>query len=463
MSKPSMITACLSLLLGGVALAGHPAAPSPSASPPATPLPPIGPTTPDRDPAALAALRAEGPAALTRLLASYDAAPPGAARDALAATVDAVAGQRYATVSRLYWYTDLAAARAAAHASGRPILALRLLGRLDQDRSCANSRFFRTMLYSDTATSRLLRERFVLYWSSERPVPQVTIDFGDGRKLERTTTGNSAHFVLDADGHVLDVLPGLYAPAAFRHELAGSLALAQRVRGLAAAARAQAIASYHYDLVAAAAQFRQTLPGLPYMPGERRLLTQRDVSAALAEAQRATMSKAYVEVPDLRFFASEAAPGEAGAQQAYWASAGQALYHLGDLTPMPAAAQRPWGARPPAAAATPAPHVLDATSRQLVLAVHALPAGTPSITEAAPEAFLARLEQHVDADSALDQLELRPQISRFLVDHHGEIELDALDAWIYATVFHTPPDDAWLGLLPRTDYTGLPGDGVVLP
>jgi hypothetical protein len=37
------------------------------------------------------------------------------------------------------------------------------------------------------------------------------------------------------------------------------------------------------------------------------------------------------------------------------------------------------------------------------------------------------------------------------------------DTWIYDNVFHTPAADPWLGLLPRTSFTGLPGDGVVLP
>src|SRR5262249_39687742 len=50
---------------------------------------------------------------------------------------------------------------------------------------------------------------------SVRPVPRVTIDFGDGRTLKRTITGNSAHYVLASDGTVLDALPGLYGPQQF--------------------------------------------------------------------------------------------------------------------------------------------------------------------------------------------------------------------------------------------------------
>src|SRR5690348_758379 len=122
----------------------------------------------------LAALRARGPAGLAELLARYDRASP-AERDALADDVDAVAAQRYATVSRLYWFTELDRAEAEAHRTHRPILALRMLGDLRKDLSCANSRLFRVTLYANTEVSAFLRSHFVLYWSSERAVPTVTI------------------------------------------------------------------------------------------------------------------------------------------------------------------------------------------------------------------------------------------------------------------------------------------------
>ncbi|MEO3705966.1 hypothetical protein [Trichormus azollae] len=41
--------------------------------------------------------------------------------------------------SNLYWYTDLEQAEAAPKTSGKPILSLPLLGRLDTDLSCGNS------------------------------------------------------------------------------------------------------------------------------------------------------------------------------------------------------------------------------------------------------------------------------------------------------------------------------------
>src|SRR5689334_14281127 len=112
--------------------------------------------------------------------------------------LDTVCAQKDAHTALLYWFTDLDAAIAEAQRTKRPILSLRLLGRLDEELSCANSRFFRKLLYPHPAINRVLRDRFVLHWHSVRPVPRVTIDFGDGRRLVRTLTGNSVHLVLDS-------------------------------------------------------------------------------------------------------------------------------------------------------------------------------------------------------------------------------------------------------------------------
>jgi len=135
--------------------------------------------------------------------------------------LDRVCAQRDAHTSLLYWHTDVDAAIADARRAQRPILSLSLLGRLDEELSCANSRFFRKLLYPHAPINRVLRERFVLHWQSVRPVPRVTIDFGDGRKLERTLTGNSVHLVLDSTGRPIDALPGLFAREVFVELLAG--------------------------------------------------------------------------------------------------------------------------------------------------------------------------------------------------------------------------------------------------
>jgi hypothetical protein len=135
--------------------------------------------------------------------------------------LDRLCAQIHAHTTLLYWFTDLDAALAESRRTRRPVLSLRLLGRLDEELSCANSRFFRKLLYPDARINRLLRERFVLHWQSLRPVPRVTIDFGDGRRVQRTLTGNSLHLVLDGNGRPLDALPGLLSPDVFFRLLAG--------------------------------------------------------------------------------------------------------------------------------------------------------------------------------------------------------------------------------------------------
>ena len=376
---------------------------------------------------------------LESLFERYDREPDSPARDALAALIDAVAHQKYATVSRLYWHTDLEFARAAAREKGRPILHLRMLGNLDEDLSCANSRLFRATLYANQDISRLLRERFILYWSSERPVPKVTIDYGNGRRLERTTTGNSAHYILDEAGNVLDVLPGLYAPAAFLHELEGSLALAVRARGKTDDQRAKLIVDYHKEHLVASARAWEGLAGTPWIAGERQLLTRARVESQLAAAQRATMTKMRIEVPDLRHIAKGLAPEVLPENNVeMWSAAGQRLYGIGDS------------------------RVLDETSRLLVVRLHNEVPRELRAKGQELDAMIARLEQMLVADSALNQLRLRPQIAREIVRQGGRPEFTRLNAWIYAEVFHSPKQDEWLGLLPRDVFTALPGDGVVI-
>ena len=179
----------------------------------------------------------------------------------------------------LPWFTDLGAAVAHARRAHKPILSLRLLGRLDEELSCANSRFFKKHLYPDPQIHRALRDDFVLHWESVRPVPIVTIDFGDGRRVERTLTGNSCHLVLDMRGRPVDVLPGLFS----REVFLGLLAQAR----LFAAADRRALPGMH-----ARARLRA-----PQLPG---LAPSRAMAASLLAP-----TKHMVEAPLLRAVESD--------------------------------------------------------------------------------------------------------------------------------------------------------------
>jgi hypothetical protein len=373
-------------------------------------------------------VEAQGPEALQDLLSRYDKQPAGPAKDKLAAQIDAVAHQKYASVSRLYWYTDLPAAQTAARAAKKPILHLRMLGRLDEDLSCANSRLFRTTLYANHEVSAFLRDNFILYWSSERPVPKVTIDYGDGRKLERTLTGNSAHYVLDADGNVLDVLPGVYAPSVFRSELTQSLALASSIRGKSVDDRAKLIVEFHK-----AAQ-RQGMSA-----SRKQLVKLSDGSYTMLTVSVRTVSKAAIEIPDQKVIAPETVQLEwSDAAIATRAARGQALFGI-----------------------KPGARVLDTESTTLVTHLFdAVPAVRGDDKQRA--AMLARLERALVADSVMNEEDLRPMASAKIIDSGGQIDFSTLNTFVYSKVFLTPAADPWLGLLPRTDFVGLPGDGVVM-
>ena len=69
------------------------------------------------------------------------------------------------------------------------------------------------MLFSSDPLAAYINATFKPVWESVRPVPVVTIDFGNGERITRTLHGNIATSVCDPAGRVLDVLPGLYAPA----------------------------------------------------------------------------------------------------------------------------------------------------------------------------------------------------------------------------------------------------------
>ena len=172
---------------------------------------------------AIRELRSIGPVGLDALFTKYAAdidrfTKTGEADEnwrAIAAAIDAVAMQKDAYTSQLYWYTDIDEAKRVAKAKNKPILTLRLLGNLNEEFSCANSRLFRSILYPNAEVSKYLRDNYILHWKSVRPAPRITIDFGDGRKIERTITGNSIHYILDPNGNVIDAIPGLYSPSAF--------------------------------------------------------------------------------------------------------------------------------------------------------------------------------------------------------------------------------------------------------
>jgi hypothetical protein len=75
------------------------------------------------------------------------------------------------------------------------------------------------VLFSSDKIAAFINTHFEPCWESVRPVPIVTIDFGNGTKLTRTLNGNIATYVCTPAGQVLDILPGVYTPDAYLRQL----------------------------------------------------------------------------------------------------------------------------------------------------------------------------------------------------------------------------------------------------
>ncbi|MFV8752801.1 hypothetical protein ACNOYE_19835 [Nannocystaceae bacterium ST9] len=401
-----------------------------------------------------------GSAALDHLIARHRAEVVPAARHTAAdqdwrALIDAVAQQRDAHFGGLYWHRDLAAAQEQAAVEGKPVLSLRLLGELTSEFSCANSRLFRTLLYADPELARWLDESFVLHWSSERPVPRVAIDFGDGRKLERTLTGNSAHFVLDAQGRTIDVIPGLYAPAAFREALGESLALHARLAQTAPAQWAELLAADHdRRFQAAVTRMSDELTLARGMPSDRAGV-QAWLAAPPSEGQRVAavqavpmaIGKSRMEAPILLDSLDEF--GGRGARRAP-----TPIREPDDLERMMI------GARLTGAI------VLHPNVWTIVAAERPVDALVPesergAALRAMQQALLVALQQ----DTAKNALELAPRVHAELAARArggGGLSLIEVDGWLYARLFETPASDPWLGLVDATVYTGLVDGGLAI-
>jgi hypothetical protein len=375
--------------------------------------------------AAVAELRREGPAGVEALRAVEPAADaPEHVRWERA--LDAVCAQRDGAASGLYWYTDLDAARAAAGATGRPILSLRLLGRLDEEVSCANSRFFRTALYPDSRVRRVLGERFVLHWQSERPVPRLTIDFGDGRTLEGTITGNSVHYVLDSRGRVVDALPGLYAPGMFLDVLGAAERAALELARLDDDRYSAGLARYHAGRLAEAERELDEAGAFPGPPSA--WLARFDGPPPAIEAAELAMTKGAFERPVVRAVSRTATLRKQEALEAF-AEVGLLEAHRDRLE-------------------------LGLESRVLLLRKHR-PADRA-------EAFrvIEGFEKLVALDTVRNEFLLHAAVHRWLAEPGPAVPtLDELDSRVYAELFLTPDSDPWLGLVSPETYLALEPPG----
>src|ERR1043166_9611605 len=341
------------------------------------------------------------------LIARHDEADPQWKR--LRAALDAIGAQRDCYASRLFWHTNFDQAQAEARRTGKPILSLRLLGNLDEELSCANSRFFRTTLYANQQVSDYLRKHFVLHWKSVRPVPRITVNFGDGRTMERTITGNSIHYVLDPNGEVVDALPGLYGARAFVTALGNAEQVAVQSVKLDARGRKVLLENYHLGRLreinrqwsADLAQVGMAV-ALP-----RKAAVPADPAPKAAAAMPLAVGKAMVEQPMLRVLAPRRDALEHSMDEPGWAK--MAALHPGDV-------------------------VLDANVLSLMRAKNSL-GRTASRAEASYGPMVRTLKQAIAEDTVRNEYLFHAKIHEWLAAPNTVIKVDSLNCRGYPELF----------------------------
>ncbi len=379
-------------------------------------------------------LRTQGQTGLETFLKSYInnlTSPPEAQ---IKTALDQLCQQRDCYASKLYWYTDLEQAKTAAKISGKPILSLRLLGRLDTDLSCANSRFFRVALYPNAEISQELRDNFILHWQTVRPVPKITIDFGDGRKLERTITGNSIHYILDSSGRPIDAIPGLYGPKAFLKQLQQGEVIAKILNNQNGKKYNLLLQQYHLRrLDDIENQWRTDLSKLGIQSPPRLVASPNNLtsppSARLASSL--AVSKAVVERPILNSMQTEtSATSSEILDQATWNKL--ARLYQNDAK-------------------------LDNNSITLIQDKK-----LPNTTD---KNNLSKVIRNFETVMALDTVRneymLHRQIHQWFLTENQTSNVNQLNEKVYAELFLTPSSDPWLGLVNNDTYTAIDNGGIV--
>jgi hypothetical protein len=375
-------------------------------------------------------LRQKGASGLQEFLSLYkdtfptDAMPPERLRQAL----DQLCQQRDCFASKLYWYTDFDQAKAAAQKENKPILSLRMLGELDQELSCANSRFFRVALYPNGAIAQELQKNYILHWESVRPVPTVTVDFGDGRKLQRTLTGNSIHYILAPTGEPIEALPGLYAPQIFLQELQSARRLNQDYLQQPAISRADFLAQYHRDRLTQLEQDWAKIWGQGGQPFPV-LIAQTEPAPRADLAGLAAATKSLVETPLVRAALSSDRTAVIP-DPATWDAMGDRYRSAAQLDP----------------------NSLELIRLKNAAAVHQQGFGS----------MVQSFEQTMAVDTARNEFLFHSQLHRWFAEETPQA-LTPLNERVYSQLFLTPSSDPWLGLSPETAFSGIENDGILPP
>lgn len=336
----------------------------------------------------------------------------------------------------------------------------------------------RTVLYANKELSQYLGDNFVLQWTSERPVPRITIDFGDGRKLERTITGNSVHYVLDAQGRPLDALPGVYAPGHFRAALDKARVLHGELKDKADTQRDALVSLYHASRAAALEENHASAlkrAGGQIKPGETDLSRRvSDIEAAFLakvdndhalRALRRSVTKSLREGPLWYVVMGYDRAGLEATTVETWRKIAAAelpdpgldsrslvlmAREVGGLDRLDAAAAA--GVRRAANPFAAEKAVERAMGKSVMVERPMLKALTEA--ESALAKMAGNFEEALAMDTLRNEYQFHSQVHHWFAKGEAK-DLETLNERVYREVFLTPRSDKWLGLADEASFTGI--------
>jgi hypothetical protein len=290
---------------------------------------------------------------------------------------------------------------------------------------------------SHPEASRFIQENSVPCWEMVRAVPKVTIDFGEGRVIDRTLQGNTVMYVCLPDGRPVDAYPGVYTGPALLKGLQETMTLLQQG------------------------------DGLQVNPAEVQEWHRARIAAAIdQEVRRITLSKAFVESPLLH--ALGISRQEASARLMPPAPNGEAAVAVAPVppgepvrsasvppAPREATAREPDPVTDPHAALARLSAKIEDVSKQpatveQLRARHVNTPGKPGLT---PEE-IGRKAVQLDSDANLRLV--RPAVHLLFAGYTDLPELAGCRDTIYRQILRVPIDDPYLGLADAL----VPGSGL---
>ncbi len=331
---------------------------------------------------------------------------------------------------KIFWHTDLEEAKEFSRKTGRPILSLRLLGNLNEDLSCANSRLFRALLYPDSYNQTLLHDEYILHWQTVRPAPKVTVDFGDGRKIVRTLTGNSIHYVMDSDGAVIEALPGLYTSDEFRTFLNQAKDVFETGQRIDIKKRSDYYRQYQESRFNNLVASRERYLRIANIASDKSVKPQAIAPTARNAAPRA-VTKMVVTAENLLIneITDNFAKFEREINLDGWRKLADLRVKHSDVS---------------------------SNSRKFIW--RQLANSGADMTDHFER--IRKLENFIALDTVRNEFLYRPAIYQLLAKN-GDLTVGQINEMIYTQVFLTPGADPWLGLNAPDIYTGLDGNGIL--